>query len=222
MKRLLIFVLLLTVALGVFVWQLPASIIAGFLPTETGRFVQVHRITGTLWRGNALFSAMGVAPTLSVSWQCQPSIVPLGASCAFTESVAGTAQLNLSAGTLSAEKITAVLPVHATGTAFTAASPRVAVDISALTVSVVNSATLAVQGSVRAESARYTFGQTPTALGEVTIDCKPDPTAASTRCSISNRGGDARLDGQLNVTLQRASGMIELTASGAPAQRVTF
>ena len=73
MRRLLIFFLLLTVALSVFVWQLPASIIAGFLPSESSRFVQLHRITGTLWRGNALFSTTGVSPTLSVAWQCQPS-----------------------------------------------------------------------------------------------------------------------------------------------------
>ena len=81
MRRVLTFILLLVVALGVFVWQLPASIVAGFLPTEATRFVQMHRITGTLWRGNALFSIIGVSPTLSIAWQCQPSIIPLGASC---------------------------------------------------------------------------------------------------------------------------------------------
>ena len=220
MRRLLIFFLLLTVALSVFVWQLPASIIAGFLPNETSRFVQLHRITGTLWRGNALFSTTGVSPTLSVAWRCQPSIMPLGASCALSESVTGVAQFDLIATTLTAGKITAVLPVQVGGgAAFMAESPRVALDIASLTM---NAATLTIQGSVRAESARYAFGQAPVALGEVTADCKPDAASASSRCSISNRGGNARLDGQITLTPRGASGMLELTPSGATAQRITF
>ena len=220
MKRLLIFILLLATALGVFVWQLPASIVAGFLPTGTSRFVQLHRITGTLWRGSALFSTFGVSPTLSIAWQCQPSIAPLGASCALSESVTGVAQVNLLSGTLTAEKISAVLPVQAGGgAAFVAESPRVALDIASLAM---NATKLAIQGSVRAESARYAFGQPPVALGEVTADCKPDAGFATSRCNISNRGGNARLDGQLKLTPHGASGSLELTPSGAPAQRITF
>lgn len=220
MKRLLIFLLLLAVALGVFVWQLPASIIAGFVPKEASRFVQLNRITGTLWRGNVLFSTIGVAPALSVTWQCQPSIMPLGASCALSDSVTGVAQVDLFSTTLTAGKITAGLPVQVGGVAaFMAESPRVALDIASLTL---NATTLALLGSVRAESARYAFGQTPVALGEVTADCKPDPSSASSRCSISNRGGTARLDGQLRLTPRSASGTLELTPSGAPAQRITF
>ena len=220
MKRLLTFILLIAVALGVFVWQIPASLIAGFLPKETSRFVQLHRITGTLWRGNALFSTMGVPPTLSLSWQCQPSIMPLGASCALSESVTGMVQVNLLAGTITAEKVTAVLPVQVSGgTAFMAQSPRVALDVASLALSATK---LAIQGSVRAESARYVFGQAPVALGEVTADCKPDVAAASSRCNISNRGGNARLDGQLTLTPRGASGSLELTPTGATAQRVTF
>ena len=220
MKRLLIFLLLLAIALGVFVWQLPASIVAGFLPADAGRFVQLHRITGTLWRGNALFSTMGVSPTLSVAWQCLPSVMPLGASCTLSESVTGLAQVNLLSGALTAEKVTAVVPVQmGGGAAFMAESPRVALDIASLAMS---ATTLAISGSVRAESARYAFGQTPIALGEVTLDCKPDATSATSRCTISNRGGNARLDGQLTLTPRNASGTLELTSSGAPAQRVTF
>lgn len=220
MKRLLIFLLLLAIALGVFVWQLPASIVAGFLPTEASRFVQLHRITGTLWRGNALFSTMGVSPTLSVAWLCQPSVIPLGASCTLSESVTGGAQVNLVSGTLTAEKLAVVVPVLVGGVAaFSAESPRVALDIASLAIS---ATTLAISGSVRAESARYAFGQAPVALGEVTLDCKPDTASATSRCSISNRGGNARLDGQLTLTPRNASGTVELTPSDAPAQRITF
>jgi hypothetical protein len=220
MKRLLIFTLLLAIALGVFVWQVPASIFAGFLPKEATRFVQLHRITGTLWRGNALFSTMGVSPTLSVAWQCLPSIMPLGAGCAFSETVNGAAQVNLLSGSLTGAKLTAVIPVQiGGGAAFMAESPRVAVDVASLAMT---ATTLAISGSVRAESARYAFGQTPVALGEVTLDCKPDSATATSRCSVSNRGGNARLDGQLTLTPRTASGTLELTPSGAPAQRITF
>ncbi len=220
MRRLLIFLWLLAVALGVFVWQLPASIIAGFVPKEASRFVQLNRITGTLWHGNALFSTIGIAPTLSLTWQCQPSIMALGASCALSESVTGVAHINLISTTLTAGKITAALPVQVGGVAaFMAESPRVALDIASLTM---NAHTLAIQGSVRAESARYAFGQTPVALGEVTADCKPDAASATSSCSISNRGGNARLDGQLTLTPRSASGTLELTPSGALGQRITF
>ena len=221
MKRLLIFVLLLAIALGVLVWQLPASILARLLPTEATRFVQIHRITGTVWRGNALFSTIGVSPTLSVAWQCQPSLSPMGASCTLSESLTGVAQLNLLSSTLLAEKLTAVLPVQvgSGGAAFMVESPRVALDIAALTLS---ATTLTIQGSVCAQSARYAFGQTSVALGEVTADCKADAGAATSRCSISNRGGNARLDGQLTLTPRGGNGSLELTLPGAPAQRVTF
>lgn len=221
MKRLVIFILLIAVASGVFVWRLPASIVAGFLPADASRFVQLHRITGTFWRGSALFSTTGVSPTLSVAWQCQPSIMPLAASCSLSESVTGMAKVNLLSSTLTAEKITAVLPVQVRGggAAFMAESPRVALDFASLKVT---ATTLAIQGSVRAEFARYAFGQAPLALGEVTADCKPDAASASSRCSISNRGGNARLDGQLTLTPRGASGTLELTPPGAVAQRVTF
>ncbi len=220
MKRLLTFVLLLAIASGVFVWQLPASIVAGFFPKEATRFVQLHRITGTLWRGQALFSTIGVPPTLSVAWLCQPTLIPLGARCTLSESMNGLAQLDLFSGKLSAEKLTAAVPLQLGGVAaLTAESPRVSLDVASLAAS---ATALSIQGSVRAESARYALGQAPVALGEVTVDCKPDTASATTRCSVSNRGGNARLDGQLTLTLRKASGTIELTPSGAQAQRLTF
>ena len=220
MRRFVIFLLLVVVALAVFVWQLPASIVAGFLPLEANRFVQLHRVTGTIWRGNALFSAMAIPPTLSVSWRCQPSIAPPGVGCSITESATGMAQVDLLSATLTAEKGTAVLPVQMrTGTALIIESPRVAIDLASLTMT---AKSLLIQGNIRADTARYAFGQTPMALGEVTADCKPDVPSGTSRCSISNRGGNARLDGQLTLTPRGASGSLELTPAGAASQRVTF
>ena len=221
MKRVLIFLLLLAMALTVFAWQLPASIVAGFLPTEANRFLQVHRITGTIWRGNVLFTTVGVSPTLSLSWQCQPSIAPLGASCALSDSATGIVKVSLFSSTLSAEKLTAALPVQVSVSngALMAASPRVTLNVESVTLS---ATTMVVTGSVRAESARYAVGQSPIALGEVTADCKPDAAAITSTCSISNRGGTAKLDGQLSLSARKVSGSVELVTPGAAAQRVTF
>ena len=217
----LIFLLLLTTALAVFVWQLPASIIVRFLPPEVNRFLQVHRITGTIWHGNALFTAVGVAPTLSLSWQCHPSITPFGGSCTLSDSVTGVAKVSFFSSTLRAEKLTAALPVQfsVANDVAMASSPRVTLNLESVTLS---ATTMFVTGSVRADAARYAFGQSPIALGEVTADCKPDASAAASTCSISNRGGTARLDGQVSLSAGKVGGSVELTAPGTPAQRVTF
>ena len=221
MKRLLIFAGLTTTALIVFVWQLPASVIAGFIPSEANRVLQVHRITGTLWQGRSLFTTGGVAPTLSLSWRCQPTFSPLGASCTLSDSVTGIVQVGLLSSTLSAEKLAATLPVQvniANGAA-TAGSPRVTLNVQTLMLS---ASMMSVTGSVRADAAQYAFGQSPIALGEITADCKPDSSSDTSTCSISNRGGTAKLDGQLSLSARKIGGSVELIAPGTPAQRVTF
>ena len=221
MKRALSFLLLIATTLAVFVWQLPASLIAGLIPLEANRFLQVHRITGTIWRGNALFAALGVAPTLSLSWQCQPIIAPLGASCTLSDGVTGTVKVGFFSSTLGAERLAATLPVqlNVANSAAMATSPRVTLNVESITLS---ATTMVVTGSVRANAARYAFGQSPVALGEVTADCKPDASAIASTCSISNRGGTARLDGQISLSARKVGGSVELIAPGTPAQRATF
>ena len=68
MKRLVIALALITVALIVVIWRAPASLIAGVLPPEVSRVAQLHQATGTIWRGSALFSVTGVPPSLSLAW----------------------------------------------------------------------------------------------------------------------------------------------------------
>ena len=221
MKRLLAFALLTATALTVFAWQLPASVVAALLPVEANRFLQIHRITGTIWRGNALVTTVGVAPSLSLSWQCQPTIAPLGASCTLSDSVTGIVKVGLFSSALSAEKLAATLPVQvnvANGAAM-AGSPRVTLIVESATFS---STTMTVTGSARADAARYALGQSPIALGEVTADCKPDTSTVAATCAISNRGGAAKLDGQLSLFARKIGGTIELIAPGTPAQRMTF
>ena len=81
---------------------------------------------------------------------------------------------------------------------------------------------LAIKGNLRAVDASYRVGSSETSLGEVTMECAPTPDALSSSCSISNRGGTARLDGKLLLTLGKASGVLELTPANGPTQRVVF
>jgi hypothetical protein len=219
-KRLVIALTLVAVALSVAVWRAPASIIAGLLSPEVLRFVQPHQLTGTLWRGNALFGVTGVQPSLSLVWQCRPSLAPLGVRCETSGSVSAAVSLDVVAGRFVAQRVSAVIPVEvAVAGAAAAASPNVTATIAEISAS---RASLAIKGSVRAADASYRFGNTETALGEVTLDCVPATDSTSSACTVSNRGGAARLDGKLVLSVGKTSGTLELTPANGPAQRVAF
>jgi hypothetical protein len=219
-KRIFIALMLIAVALSVAVWRAPASIIAGMLPPEVSRLVQLHQLTGTLWRGSALFGVTGVPPSLSLSWQCRPSAVPLGVRCELSESLSAVITLDIVASRVIAERVSAALPLEITvAGAAAAASPNVVATIAEVSAS---RASLAIKGSVRATDASFRVGNNDTALGEVTLDCTPATDAASSTCTVSNRGGGARLDGKLVLSVSKTSGTLELTPANGPAQRVAF
>jgi hypothetical protein len=220
MRRFFIWILLPAITLAVAVWQAPASLIALFLSAETARVVQVHTLNGTLWRGSTLLSVTGVPPSLSVAWQCRPSLSALGLHCELSQSLAGVFTVDLVASKIRADAVTATLPIHvvAAGTTL-AASPKVVADFSEI---VAAKNMLALKGNVRASDASYRLGNSATALGELTLDCLPAADAVSSNCTVSNRGGGARLDGKLLLTPSKASGELVLTPSGGPAQRIAF
>ena len=85
-----------------------------------------------------------------------------------------------------------------------------------------SAAALSLKATLRADDARYRLGQTEVLLGEITADCTPNPDGAASTCSVSNRGGNARLDGRVTLTSTKASGSMELTPANGAAQRVTF
>lgn len=220
MKRIFMILGLLAVALIIAIWRAPASLLAGVLPTEMSRVVQLHQATGTLWHGSALFSLPGVPPSLALAWSCRPSISPLGVRCELSESASALITVDLLSSTLRAERVSATLPIQAAAAgAVMAASPHVVAGFSEI-LATRNS--VAIKGSLRAADASYRVGSAETSLGEVTMECAPAPDALSSACSLSNRGGNARLDGRLSLAPNKASGTLELTPANGPTQRVVF
>lgn len=220
MKRIFIALVLLAVALIVAIWRAPASLVAGVLPPEFSRVAVLHQATGTIWRGSALFSVTGVPPSLSLAWQCRPSAAPLGVYCELSESLSALVTVDVFANKLIAERVSASLPIQATvAGAATLTSPSVVANFSEV---IASRSTLSLKGNLRASDAGYRFGDTGTSLGELTVECAPSPDATTSTCSISNRGGNARLDGKLSLTSSKASGSLELTPTNGPAQRINF
>ena len=220
MKRFFIALALLAVALLVAIWRAPASLMAGVLPVDISRVVQLHQATGTIWRGAALFSVTGVPPSLSLVWQCAPSLAPLGLRCELSESLRALVTIEVFANKLVAERVSASLPIQVTAAGVaTATSPSVVASFSAIAAS---RSGLSVTGNLRASDASYRFGNTEASLGELTVECTPSADATHSTCTISNRGGNARLDGKLSLTSNKASGSLELTPANGPVQRVNF
>ena len=220
MKRMLVALMLLFVALTVAVWRAPASLIAGTLPPEISRVAQLHQTTGTIWRGSALFTVLGVPPSLSLAWRCRPSIAPLGVRCELSESLSALIVGDVFANRLIAERVSASLPIQATiAGAASATSPNVTANFSEI---IASRNALSLKGNLRASEVGYRFGNTETLLGELTVECAPSPDTKTSTCSISNRGGNARLDGKLLLTSNKATGSVELTPANGPAQRVNF
>ena len=220
MKRIFVVPTLITVSLIVAIWRAPAPLIAVALPSEISRVVILHQLTGTIWRGSALFDVMGVPPSLSVAWQCRPSLAPLGLRCDLSESLSALVTVDVFANKLIAERVSASLPIQFTIVGAAAAtSPNVIAIFSEV---IASRTTLSVRGNLRASDVGYRFGITETSLGELTVECTPSPDATTSTCTISNRGGDARLDGKLSLTSIKASGSLEFKPANGPAQRINF
>ena len=220
MKKIAAFLALALIALGVFLWQLPAAVVVAFLPADASKFVQLHRVSGSVWNGRALMSVIGVAPALPLAWSCRPSVSPLGVRCELRDALTGVATADVLGAAIQLERVSAVLPVqYSMGASIGASSSGLVADIATATLS---QKTMAIKGSLRAANASYRAGAADVSLGEVNADCAPAPDARSTVCTLSNRGGSGRLDGTLSLTPARATGSIDLTPANGPAQRVAF
>lgn len=220
MRRLVVAIALLGIAVTVCIWRLPASLIALAMTPETGRFMQLHEASGTLWNGRARLSINGVPPTLAIAWQCRPSLSPPGARCQLNDSVTGSLHVNAMAAALTSDQLAFALPLNLTPAAgVSAASTRVAATVQQLSLS---QSALSLKAMLRADDARYRIGSSDIALGEVTVDCTPNADGISSLCTVANRGGSARLDGRITVASSKASGTLELTPANGPVQRVSF
>ena len=220
MKRILIWLGLVLVALSMIIWRAPASLFAVAIPPEFSRAIQLHEFTGTIWQGRALFSVTSVPPSLALAWTCRPSLSPIGVRCQLSESATALVNFELLTNVVHAERVTAQLPIQlsAAGVAL-AASPNVVANFPEIHVS---KSHVAVTGSVRASDASYRLGGYDIVLGELTVDCAPASGASSSTCTLSNRGGGARLDGKFTISSGKTSGSLELTPVNGPMQRVVF
>ncbi|MBL8310844.1 MAG: hypothetical protein JNL19_10520 [Burkholderiales bacterium] len=223
MKRIVIWIGLAAVACLVCLWRLPASVMLAALPAKAAAQVQVHRISGTVWQGELLASVTGVAPALPLAWACRPSLSPVGIACRITGGLSGELSFGLLDSTLLAQGVQASVPIQAgvPGGRVTAAPLQVQIkSVQASTT------TVELNGSARAVDVVLRLGAAATPLGEVTLDCTPDAAAGGpasrTRCTVGNRGGAARLDGQLTLTTSGASGAVDFTPAGGPRQSIRF
>ena len=140
--------------------------------------------------------------------------------CELSEAITALITLDVFANRVIAERVTASLPVQATvAGAATASSASVIATFSEITAS---HGTLSIKGNLRASDASYRFGTTETSLGELTVECVPSADAINSVCTVSNRGGNARLDGKLSLTSTKVGGSLELTPATGPTQRVNF
>jgi len=220
MRRLLFGLLLIAIASAVCIWRLPASVALAALPASASSVVRLHQVNGTVWAGSAQLSVQHVPPAIAISWTCRPALAPFGIACELRDSVAGRVGVALFERALTAQQLTATVPlqIQAAGVAL-GGSPRVAVNIADLSL---NQTQLSLKAVARADDTVWRFGQVEMRLGELSLDCVPAADRASASCALSNRGGDARLDGKATLTPQRASGSIELTPANGPVQRFAF
>lgn len=220
MKKIVAAIVLLLIALGVFLWQLPATFVVAMLPAQTAKFMQLHRVSGTVWQGRALFSVIGVAPAIPLAWACRPSLSMLGVRCDVRDGVDGTVTLDALGGALQLDHLTALVPVQYAMSASVGASASGGVaDIKSARLS---PQAVTINGALRATEASYRAGGADIPLGDVSADCAPAPDARSTACKLTNRGGSGRLDGSITLTPSSVSGNLELTPAAGPTQRLVF
>lgn len=224
MKRLAAWLGLVAVACVVCLWRLPASVLLAALPAQATKHVQIHRVSGTVWQGEALASITGIVPALPLAWSCRPAFAPVGVACHIDGAISADLHVGILDGVLTAQRARASLPVLANVPGGTVAATPLLLDIKALQASRTG---LALTGSARATDASLRLGGMATGLGEVTLDCLPNPASAAgnastSRCTLGNRGGVARLDGQLTLTPTTASGNVDFTPNGGVRQSVRF
>lgn len=222
MKRLLIVTTLVLIALAVFLWRLPVAAVLAVLPAESSRVLQLHRLDGTVWQGSALLSVAVVPPALPVAWSCRPQLAPVGVYCDLSGAISGVLRVDGLAREIAVGPVSGSVPVRVDAAGVTLAqAPRVSVDITRATAT---GTRLSLRGSLRAHEATYQLGPSALPLGEINLDCAPgvEADAAASTCTLSNRGGGARLDGRLQLAPGGAHGSVELTPPGGATQRFAF
>ncbi|TAG79378.1 MAG: hypothetical protein EAZ21_10615 [Betaproteobacteria bacterium] len=217
--------LAIVVAVIALVWQFPARGLLLVLPSTalSSPLHRVHAIEGRLWRG-AMSLSVAALPTLQrIEWQCE--LAPLSASidCALSGSLNGTVTLRPFAGVAVAQKLDFVSALDYR------ANSNVAVTSESLSVQI-DTATLSrtrleLKGSAIAKDwvvASPALVPPRASLGEVFVECLPDTANAASNCTVKNRASATRIDGNIELTLNRVRGALEIASPGAAPLKFGF
>jgi hypothetical protein len=224
MRKVLFLLFALLIALAVLLWRLPASSALLFVPAQANapwsKFLSLHEVSGTLWRGSVRFSVSAVPVAQQLQWQCAPALATFAIDCGLSGAVNGRVVLRPLARGVQAERLSSEVALQfAANPSVAAASERVAVTIARLDA---DDARVSLDGSLVARDTNYRIGDKTFDLGEVFIDCKPVADKAESTCAIKNRASITRLDGTISLNPRRASGTIEISEPGTNPQKVSF
>jgi hypothetical protein len=228
MKRLAFILLLCVTMLLVAIWRMPASLMVALLPTNVAERiaaqVSIHEMNGTVWNGNARFTLAAVPPTQRIRWRCTPDVLSLSIDCALSESVSGALRFSLAKQTINLTAVKATLPLKINAAnAGQFASDLASIDITSAELS---SSTALVSAAMKAEHAVLISMMNPSglpiALGEISLDCTPVAATKTSRCTLRNRASAQRVDGQIDLAPNKASGAITFTPAGGVSQQISF
>jgi hypothetical protein len=222
-KRVAFVLLLILIAVAVALWRLPASIIITVLPDSVSRkiapHVSMHALDGTVWNGSARFSLAAVPPTLRVEWRCVPGVAPVGINCDLGDAATGNVRVAAFENSVTLSQIKIAQPVRIS------ANGLRAFDSDLLSINITNAmisnqrATITANAVAIASVSRLRGNAAPLVLGEVSLDCAPVDNSETSRCTLRNRAGEQRIDGQIELRPNRVSGSV---STGTPAQTFTF
>jgi hypothetical protein len=222
-KRIAFVLLLILIAVVAALWRLPASIIITVLPDSVSRqiapHVSVHALDGTIWKGSARFSLAAVPPSLRVEWRCVPSVAPVGLNCDLGDAATGNVHVAAFENLVTLSQIKIAQPVRLFVNGLRA------FDSDLLTINVSNVVLSNQRAAVSANAvaiagvSRLRGNAAPLVLGEVSLDCAPVDNSETSRCTLRNRAGEQRIDGQIELRPNRVSGSV---STGTPAQTFTF
>jgi hypothetical protein len=224
MKRLLFALLLVLVALSVLLWRLPANLALAALPANALKILSphasIHELNGTMWQGDAQLTITAIPSTQRIAWRCTPKLFSAMIDCTLSDAVSGKITLHPLSQSLNVNDVKSAMPLRFIAPGATiVTSDKVSVNINRGEFSAKNSKLTATMTAVNAATR---IGDTATALGEISLDCTPLEGTAGSRCTLRNRASENRLDGQMDLNPNRASGNISFAPVGGVRQSFSF
>lgn len=224
-RRWLIALLALAVSVATFVWQFPARGLLFFLPANamSSPFHRVHSIDGRLWQGAVSLSVTGLPALQRVQWQCDLALLSASIDCTLTGALNGAVNVRPFASTAIAQNVEFSSAVDYR------ANANLAVASESLTVRVESASISRTRLELKANAtAKDSVVASPAlvppraSLGEVFLECTPDPANGTSNCVVKNRASTTRVDGNISLAVNRIRGALEITSPGAAPLKLGF